>query len=81
MVAWSVFSVGGVYMWAGVPLMVAGAALLSFGRPWHGFSSETRSLDVVLLTLVAVAAAQLVPLPPAVRTLVSPPASDSTTSS
>ena len=72
MIAWSVFAVGGVYVWAGAPLMVAGAVLAVVARPQPGTSRETQALDGLLLAVVAAAALQVVPLPSAVRAAIAP---------
>ena len=72
MVVWSLFAVGGVYVWAGVPLMVAAAVLLVVSPPRPGRSSASRWLDAALLACVAAVAIQLVPLPAAVRRALSP---------
>ena len=72
MIVWSLFAVGGVHVWAGVPLMIAAVLLATLARPAPGAPRDTRMLDGLLLASVAAAAAQLVPLPPAVQAAVSP---------
>ena len=72
MIAWSTFAVGGVYVWASAPLIVAAVALGATARPRPGVSRETRLLDGALLVGLALVAVQLVPLPEAVRSAVSP---------
>jgi O-antigen ligase len=72
MIVWSVFAVGGVYPWAGVPLMLVAALVAFIARTWPGASQETRTLDRLLLAAVAAAMIQLVPIPPVVRELLSP---------
>ena len=72
MIVWSLFAVGGVYVWAGAPLIVAAALLAGIARTAPGTSRETRALDSLLLAAVAAAGAQLVPVPAAVRAAVSP---------
>ena len=67
MIAWSIFAVGGVYVWGGVPLGVGAAVLAVTGRPRLAASRETRALDVALLAALAAAMLQIVPLPPWVR--------------
>jgi O-antigen ligase len=63
MIAWSIFAVGGVYVWAGAPL-VAGAFVLAVAfRPRVVGSRETRTLDTALLLGLLAIAVQLVPLP------------------
>ena len=72
MVAWSLFAVGGVYVWAGVPLMIAALALAAVGRPRPGASRDTRTIDRTLVAAVAATALQLVPLPATLRAVLSP---------
>src|SRR5205085_7420897 len=72
MIVWSLFAVGGVYVWAGAPLIVAAAVLAVVARPAPGASRESRALDRLLLTSIVAAAAQLVPLPSAVRAAIAP---------
>jgi hypothetical protein len=72
MIVWSLFAVGGVYVWAGAPLIAAGALLAGIARPAPGTSRDTRALDGLLLAAVVAAGAQLVPLPAAVRAAISP---------
>jgi O-antigen ligase len=74
MVVWALFAVGGVYVWAGAPLMAAAAVLAVIARPTPGRSPETRSLDVLLAVSMAAIALQLVPWPRGVRDLISPQA-------
>ncbi len=69
MLAWSIFAVGGVYRWAGVPLIASAIVLSALARPPIAASSETRVLDRALLGCVAVAALQCVPLPRTARAL------------
>ena len=49
-----------------------GRVLAVIARPTPGTSRDTRTLDVLLLASVVAAAAQLVPLPPAVLAAFSP---------
>jgi len=72
MTIWSLFAVGGVYVWAGVPLIVAATVLAVVARPAPATSRDTRALDILLLAAVAAAAAQLVPLPSAIRAAIAP---------
>jgi len=72
MIVWSLFAVGAVYVWATVPLMAASAVLATLARFQPRPSRETRTLDWMLIASVAAAAAQLVPLSPALRAAVSP---------
>lgn len=72
MIAWPLFAVGGVYAWAGVPLMAAALVLTWVSRPFGASSRDTQTLDRLLLAVVAVAALPLVPVPAAVRAVLSP---------
>jgi putative inorganic carbon (hco3(-)) transporter len=72
MIVWSLFAAGGVYVWAGVPLIVAAAVLAVIAPPTPGTSRETRALDGLLLASIVAAVAQLVPLPAALRAAVAP---------
>ena len=74
MVAWSVFAFGGVYRWAGAPLVGAGGLLVALARPRIGYSRDTRLLDGAVLAILAAVAVQLLPLPAAARALLSPAA-------
>jgi O-antigen ligase len=76
MIVWSLFAVAGVYVWAGVPLMIAAALLAVASRRAGRTSSDTRLLDAALVATVVVAAANLLPVPSAVRALLSPQADD-----
>jgi O-antigen ligase len=72
LVVWSLFAAAGVYVWAGVPI-VGGALLLAVtAAPRVPGSGDTRTVDLLLLILLAVVAASLVPLPEAIRTTLSP---------
>lgn len=72
LLAWSLLAFGAVYDWAFAPaavLAIGGAGLSLFAtRPFRARSW----LDLWLLLIVAVALFQLVPLPEALRTLLSP---------
>jgi hypothetical protein len=70
--AWSIFAVGGVYLWAGVPLLGAAVALALGARPRVAGSSETRGVDTALVLALAATAFQLVPLPGSARALITP---------
>jgi len=72
MIVWSVFAVGAVYVWAAAPLMAGAALLAALAPSTPGASRETRTPDALLVASVVAAAAQLVPLPPAIRAAVSP---------
>jgi O-antigen ligase len=72
MIAWSIFAVGGVYVWGGVPLLAGALVLAVVARPRVAWSAETRPLDVALLIGLLAVAVQLVPLPGPVRTWLAP---------
>ena len=72
MIAWSIFAVGGVYVWAGAPLLAGAVVLAVVARPRVAGSSETRLLDLALLIGLLAIAVQIVPLPGPVRTWLAP---------
>ena len=72
MVVWSLFAVGGVYMWAGVPLVAAAGVLAAVARPRPGASRETRALDGLLIASAFAIGLQLLPVPSIVRDVVAP---------
>jgi len=71
-IAWSTLAVGGVYVWATVPIVALGVLLAILARPRVARRSDTRPLDVTLLVGLAALAFQLLPLPNRVRWLLSP---------
>src|SRR5262245_64808253 len=74
MVVWSLFAFGAVYPWAAAPLIPAAAILAALARPTRSATAETRTLDRWFFTSVAAAALKVVPLPPSLRTIVTPQA-------
>lgn len=72
MMAWAIFAFGAVYAWSAVPLIALAALLVARVPPTSGSTRDTRTLDGCLLGSVAAVALQLLPLPAAVRTAVSP---------
>ena len=74
MLAWSVFAVGGAYVWGGAPIIAAAALLAVVARPRPAAASETGLLDTALVAGLLLAAVPLVPLPPSARSLLSPQA-------
>lgn len=76
MIVWSVFAVGGVYEWAGVPLLAAAAVVVVVARPIADTPGDTRALDRSLVATVIAVALQLVPLPQSLRFLLSPHADE-----
>jgi len=74
MIAWSIFAVAGVYVWASAPLLVAAAVLAAAFRPRIASSAETRLLDYALIGSTAAVACQLPPLPSSLLTFISPKA-------
>jgi O-antigen ligase len=73
--AWSLFAFGAVYDWSLVPAIVGLTALAIIHRPAIA-SPGTRVLDISLLALIALAGAQLIPLPIALRHAISPGTAD-----
>ena len=73
LLGWAVFSFGAVYPWCRIPLTVAAASLGLAGllRPRTRGTPRARML-VAFGAVIAAVSIQLVPLPPAVRMLVSP---------
>jgi O-antigen ligase len=76
MVIWSVVAVGGVYEWAGVPLMIAAVLLAIASRSWLALSDDARVLDGCLIASIVAVGAQLMPLPAAVLAIASPHANE-----
>ena len=74
MIAWSIFAVGGVYVWASAPLLAAAAVLAVAFRPRIAASAETRLLDWMLIAAAAAVLFQLLPLPPSTLAVFSPEA-------
>jgi O-antigen ligase len=72
MITWSIFAVGAVYAWAAAPLIGAAALVAVLAPPKLRRTSDTWMLDCCLLVTIAAVALSLAPLPPAVRTVVSP---------
>jgi O-antigen ligase len=75
LVAWGALAFGAVYPWAWRPLM-AGAALVGIASLWHcagrGHGAGDRAVLTGLVLVAVAAAAQLLPLPPAVVETISP---------
>jgi hypothetical protein len=72
LVAWSLLAFGGVYPWAGLPIVI-GTALLALVRPPRlGGSPATVVLDSCLLFALAAGLLQIVPMPPALVARLSP---------
>ena len=69
--AWSYFAFGAVYEWAAPPLLLLSIAALLLARAWP---RPRRLADASALAALAVAAFQLVPLPPALGAALSPDA-------
>jgi O-antigen ligase len=74
LLAWTLFAFGGVYTWAFVPALIVSVLGVTVTR---AFTSRTpdrvmRVLDVALWCSVLAALVQLVPLPGALRDLLSP---------
>lgn len=70
LVAWILFAFGGRDLWVDA-VYIAGA--LVFAAIFHPrFSSSHRAVDLCLCACLAFAAAQLIPLPPSIRFVLSP---------
>ena len=68
---------GGVYVWALPGLVLAAVALALWpSRYASPVDRDTRALDVALGALVAAIAIQLIPLPAAIRSFLSPHLAD-----
>jgi O-antigen ligase len=70
-IAFGTLAFGGVYAWAFLPLFAAAAAIGLVGLR-RGVPKQLHPLGLALALVCAAVAAQLMPLPPAVRTLISP---------
>ena len=71
-VAWSTLAAGGVYLWAGIPVVVLALALTALVRPRVAGRRDTRVLDLTLVAAIAAAGLQVLPLPNRLRWLLSP---------
>jgi O-antigen ligase len=71
--AWALFAFAGAFRWTMVPVYVGTVVLAAFERPSVGRRSR-RALDLALLLCLIATAAQLVPLSPSIRQLLSPSA-------
>lgn len=73
LLAATLLAFGGIYAWA-LPGVLAGALLLALIAPRapDARAPEARAVDIALLLFAGAIAAQLVPLPPTVRALLSP---------
>ena len=67
---------GGVYLWAAIPVIAGAAVLGAIVRPRIATSDETRLLDYSLLAILAGIGIQLIPLPPALVRWLSPHAQE-----
>jgi O-antigen ligase len=72
LVAWSTLAVGGVYLWARIPIAVLALLITAFAQPRIVGRRDTRLLDLSLLVALAVVLLQITPLPTLLRWLVSP---------
>ena len=68
--AWAVFAFAGTYAWTLVPLGVAALTLAAIVRP--AMADRGEIVDGALFSCLALTALQLLPLPAAVRSVVSP---------
>lgn len=71
LLAATLLAFGGIYAWA-LPGVLAGALLLVLIAPRTPDAPEARAVDIALLVFAGAIAAQLVPLPPSLRALLSP---------
>jgi O-antigen ligase len=65
-------SVGGRYSWPLLPALFVATALFLLSGARVAAYSDTRALDVVIVTALALIGVQMVPLPPALLHLISP---------
>ncbi|MBI2835263.1 MAG: O-antigen ligase family protein [Acidobacteria bacterium] len=72
LVACSLAAFGGVYLWASIPLIIACGVYAMAGRVSIARARETRVLDRLLLASVACIGLQIVPLPYAALSRLSP---------
>lgn len=70
---WALFAFAGVYEWTIVPLLAGSIALAAHVRP-RVARAPYRVLDAAVLAWLLLAALQLVPLPPSIRSALSPAA-------
>ena len=68
--AWMLFAFGGRDLWVDAVFIGAAVTVAAFFRP--RFSSSHSAVDIALSACLAFGAAQLVPLPPAIRFALSP---------
>lgn len=73
LLAWSLFVFAGTYPATTVPF-IAGAAVLAVAARARPVSTETRSLDLAVLLLLAAVGLQIVPMPPTIVARLSPAA-------
>ncbi len=72
LLGWAVAAIGGVYLWAGVPIILGCAVLALLQRPRPAAAPETKLLDLSLLAFLGGIAFQLVPLPISLVTTLAP---------
>jgi O-antigen ligase len=70
-IAWSYFAFGAVYSWAAPPLLLLSLTALTLARAWP---RPRRLVDAAAVAALAIAALQLVPLPPALQSVIAPEA-------
>lgn len=70
-VAWSFFAFGAVYTWAAPPLLFLSLTALTLARAWP---HPRRLVDAAAVAALALAALQLIPLPPAFQAALAPAA-------
>lgn len=72
LVAWSLVAFGSVYRWTAWPTMIGAVLLALIEFPRLGGTRALRRFDAALIVFLAAAAMQIVPLPTAVRDVLSP---------
>ena len=70
--AFMLASIGGRYSWPVVPALAAAAGLFLLSGARNGADRSTRALDITVIVVLALIGLQLLPLPPAIFTAVSP---------
>jgi O-antigen ligase len=77
LLAWTLFAFGGVYPWAFIPALAASVAGMLFSLFSKSPSAAgSRLLDAALIVTLCAAGLQLVPLPGAMRAVLSPAEAD-----
>lgn len=72
MLAWTTFTVGGVYPWAWIPAVLGTFLLMLVVRPSVARDPRDRPIDLALIALAAAILLQLVPLPLSILRVIDP---------